>query len=55
MYIINKLTKAEYYGLRSKVRKNIFINSHQALLKKSSFSGEEVVMGGIVVEKEKND
>ena len=47
------LTRKEYTGIRKRVRKSIFINSKEALLKRTVFKDKEVLMGGVVIEKEK--
>jgi len=51
MQSIRKLTVTEYHDLRKKVRKNIYINCQQALLKRHIFNDKDVVMGGVVIKK----
>jgi len=49
---IRKITKPQYYEIRRRVRKNILLNSEQALRQRVPLSGQDVLMGGIVVRKE---
>lgn len=45
------LSKKQYQNMRRKVRKNIFLNSKDAFLKRTLFRDEYVLMGGVVIER----